>query len=121
MLLAVLLGTAGCAAEPSVAMGKVGLHQALGHGELAQPAIVQRELVTAERHQIVKAAQCYELLVAGDEQPGLSCASEDFILYTGEWSRPMAQKPERAAFYCLDRSNGQSRELFTVGSVISAS
>lgn len=115
VLLAVLLGTAGCAAEPNAAMGKVGLHQALGHGELAQPAIVQRELVTAERHQIVKAAQCYELSVAGDEQPGLSCASEDFILYTGEWSRPMAQKPERAAFYCLDRSNGQSRELFTVG------
>ena len=110
--MAILLGTTGCAAEQEAVSGKAGSHQAGGHWQLAQPVAVERALVMGR--QKLPNVQCYELPVAGDELPGLSCASTDFILYTGEWYRPMAQKPERMAFYCLDRANGQSRKLFTV-------
>ena len=90
LLMAILLGTTGCTVEQEAVYGKEGSHQAGGQWRLAQPVVVERALVIGE--QSLPNAQCYELSVAGDEHPGLSCASEDFILYTGEWSRPMAQK-----------------------------
>ena len=110
----ILLCAVGCTTQQAD-IGKQSIRQPLGHLQLAQPVVLQKELTVARAGRMLKPIQQYKLPVAADQRLGLSCASEAFILYTGERYSPMAQKPELVVFYLLDRESGQSREVFTAG------
>ena len=110
----VLLCAVGCTTQ-QVDIGKQSIRQPLDHLQLAQSVVLQKELTIARAGRMLKPIQQYKLPVAAGQRLGLSCASEAFILYTGERYSSMAQKPELVVFYLLDRESGQSREIFKAG------